>query len=68
MEILKLYELRREPEMRAARQWYSSEFTPESAKHWFKQCRILRQGSKAESGWVTFGREGQPKEKVRTGE
>ena len=31
MAILKLYDLRRDPEMRAARQWYSSEFAPESA-------------------------------------
>jgi hypothetical protein len=29
--ILKLYELRRDPEMRAARQWYFSEFAPQSA-------------------------------------
>ena len=31
MAILKLYELRRDPEMRAARQWYFSEFAPKSA-------------------------------------
>lgn len=31
MAILKLYELRREPEMRAARQWYFSDFAPRSA-------------------------------------
>jgi len=31
MAILKLYELRREPEMRAARQWYFSQFSPKSA-------------------------------------
>ena len=31
MAILKLYELRREPEMRAARQWYFSQFAPKSA-------------------------------------
>lgn len=31
MAILKLYELRRDPEMRAARQWYFSEFAPQSA-------------------------------------
>jgi len=31
MAILKLYELRRDPEMRAARQWYFSEFAPASA-------------------------------------
>jgi hypothetical protein len=30
MAILKLYELRREPEMRAARQWYFSQFSPKS--------------------------------------
>ena len=31
MAILKLYELRREPEMRAARQWYFTQFAPGSA-------------------------------------
>jgi hypothetical protein len=31
MAILKLYELRRDPEMRAARQWYFSTFAPQSA-------------------------------------
>ena len=31
MVILKLYELRRNKQMRAARQWYFSEFAPESA-------------------------------------
>ena len=31
MAILKLYELRRDPEMRVARQWYFSEFAPTSA-------------------------------------
>lgn len=31
MAILKLYELRRDPEMRAARQWYFSAFAPVSA-------------------------------------
>jgi len=31
MAILKLYELRRDSEMRAARQWYFSEFAPTSA-------------------------------------
>lgn len=31
MAILKLYELRRDPEMRAARQWYFSAFAPASA-------------------------------------
>jgi hypothetical protein len=31
MAILKLYELRRDEQMRAARQWYFSEFTPETA-------------------------------------
>ena len=31
MAILKLYELRRDPEMRAARQWYFSRFAPTSA-------------------------------------
>lgn len=31
MAILKLYELRRDEQMRAARQWYFSEFAPTSA-------------------------------------
>jgi hypothetical protein len=31
LAILKLYELRRDEQMRAARQWYFSEFAPESA-------------------------------------
>ena len=31
MAILKLYELRRDAQMRAARQWYFSEFAPASA-------------------------------------
>lgn len=31
MAILKLYELRRDEQMRAARQWYFSEFAPSSA-------------------------------------
>ncbi|MBS1796907.1 MAG: hypothetical protein JSS81_23980 [Acidobacteria bacterium] len=31
MAILKLYELRRDPAMRAARQWYFSVFDPQSA-------------------------------------
>lgn len=31
MAILKLYELRREPAMRASRQWYFSRFAPKSA-------------------------------------
>ena len=31
MAILKLYELRRDDQMRAARQWYFSEFAPKSA-------------------------------------
>jgi hypothetical protein len=31
LAILKLYELRRDPQMRAARTWYSTEFAPTSA-------------------------------------
>lgn len=31
MAMLKLYELRREPEMRASRQWYFTHFSPQSA-------------------------------------
>ncbi len=34
--ILKLYELRREPEMRKARNWFVSEFWPESADDFLK--------------------------------
>ncbi len=30
LAILKLYELRRDPEMRAARQWYFNLFDPQS--------------------------------------
>jgi hypothetical protein len=30
--ILKLYEIRRDPEMRLARQWFSREFRPQSAQ------------------------------------
>jgi hypothetical protein len=30
--IVKLYELRREPELRAARAWYAAEFDPQSAQ------------------------------------
>ncbi|MFN2412668.1 MAG: hypothetical protein ABR535_06390 [Pyrinomonadaceae bacterium] len=31
LAILKLYELRRDPDMRTARQWYFSDFAPQSA-------------------------------------
>lgn len=34
--ILKLYDLRREPEMRKARRWWSAEFSPRSADDFMK--------------------------------
>jgi hypothetical protein len=34
--ILKLYELRREPEMRKARNWWMNEFWPQSADDFIK--------------------------------
>jgi hypothetical protein len=44
MAILKLYELRRESEMRAARAWYFSEFAPQSA---VDIARLYRAGERA---------------------
>ncbi|MBK9155402.1 MAG: hypothetical protein IPM25_14515 [Chloracidobacterium sp.] len=42
--ILKLYELRRDEQMRAARQWYFSEFAPTSAAD---IVRLYRDGERA---------------------
>jgi hypothetical protein len=44
--ILKLYDLRREPEMRKARHWWTAEFWPSSADDYLKVM------SSAESNWL----------------
>lgn len=46
--ILKLYELRREPEMRKARQWMLTTFWPESAEDFLK---ILGVSGTPENNW-----------------
>ena len=48
MAILKLYELRRDPEMRAARQWYFSEFAPTSA---MDIVNLYRDGERASANF-----------------
>lgn len=48
MAILKLYELRRDPEMRAARQWYFSEFAPGSA---MDIVNLYRDGERASANF-----------------
>lgn len=48
MAILKLYELRREPEMRAARQWYLSEFSAKSA---MDVIALFRGGERASANY-----------------
>lgn len=48
MAILKLYELRREPEMRAARQWYFTNFAPQSA---MDIIAIFRGGERASANF-----------------
>lgn len=57
--ILKLYELRRDPELRRAREWYDVEFDPQSAKDVlrvfggsFDESKYLRQ---ALSYWEMVG-------------
>lgn len=45
MAILRLYELRRDEKMRAARAWYMSEFNPESAMDIIKLYRDGEQAS-----------------------
>ena len=47
--ILKLYDLRREPEMRKARNWFVSEFWPETADDFVKVASAL--GSQ-ENAWM----------------
>ena len=48
MAILKLYELRRDPEMRAARQWYFSQFAPTSA---MDIVNLYRDGERASANF-----------------
>lgn len=48
MAILKLYELRRDEQMRAARQWYFSEFAPQSA---MDIIALYRGGERASSNF-----------------
>jgi hypothetical protein len=48
MAILKLYELRREEQMRAARQWYFSEFAPQSA---MEIVKLFRDGERASANF-----------------
>lgn len=48
MAILKLYELRRDKEMRAARQWYFSEFNPASA---MDVIALFRGGERASANY-----------------
>lgn len=48
MAILKLYELRRDDQMRAARQWYFSRFAPESA---MDVVALYRNGERASANF-----------------
>lgn len=50
MAILKLYELRREEKMRAARIWFLSEFTPNSA---MDIINLYRSGERASANFRT---------------
>jgi hypothetical protein len=47
--ILKLYDARREPELRKARQWWTGTFWPESADDIVK---IIRSGGSQENNWM----------------
>ncbi|HST09867.1 MAG TPA: hypothetical protein VLL05_05795 [Terriglobales bacterium] len=47
--ILKLYDARREPELRKARQWWTGAFWPESADDIVK---IIRSGGSQENNWM----------------
>ena len=47
--IMRLYDLRREPEMRKARQWWLTEFSPDSAEEFLKIAWAL--GSQ-ENNWL----------------
>jgi hypothetical protein len=48
LAILKLYELRRDPEMRAARQWFFSQFAPASAMDF---VALFRGGERASANF-----------------
>ena len=48
MAILKLYELRRDEQMRVARQWYFSEFAPGSA---MDIISLYREGERASANF-----------------
>ena len=48
MAILKLYELRRDEQMRAARQWYFSEFAPTAA---MDIVNLYREGERASANF-----------------
>lgn len=50
MAILKLYELRRDEQMREARQWYFSEFAPKNAMDIIK---LFRDGERASAKYRT---------------
>lgn len=50
MAILKLYELRRDEKMRAARAWYFSEFAPKSA---LDVVKLYRDGERASAHFRT---------------
>lgn len=47
--ILKLYDARREPELRKARQWWTGTFWPESADDIVK---VIRSGGSQENNWL----------------
>jgi hypothetical protein len=47
--ILKLYDLRREPEMRKARQWFVAEFWPENADDFLK---VVNAFPSQENSWI----------------
>jgi hypothetical protein len=47
--IMRLYDLRREPEMRKARQWWLTEFSPDSAEEFLKIAWAM--GSQ-ENNWL----------------
>jgi hypothetical protein len=47
--ILKLYEARREPEMRKARQWWTATFWPESAD---EITKVIRSMGSQENNWL----------------
>jgi hypothetical protein len=47
--LLQLYDLRREPEMRKARNWWGGEFFPQSSDDYFK---VLWAMNTPENGWL----------------